>query len=100
MISIDENPQSINLKDQHGYTFKILLYIAIALTLFLISYLNAPRIYKKGVSAFLNLSFSWRETYWKIYNILVVFILLVAILLICKSPFLMISPSYASGSFC
>ena len=80
--TIDKNVS--NYEDEHGLTFKILFYIAISVTLFLISYLKPPHIYKKVVSRILNFTFKWRGAYWKVYNLLVIFIILIGLFLFCN----------------
>lgn len=73
-----------NYEDEHGTTFKILFYFAVFTTVFLLSYLKPPRIYKKAVSRFLNITFRWRGAYWKVYNILVIVIIIIGLFLFCK----------------
>lgn len=81
-INVDKNVS--NYEDEHGLTFKILFYIAVVVTLFMISYLKPPQIYKKAVSRVLNITFKWRGAYWKVYNLLVIFIILIGLFLFCK----------------
>ncbi len=86
MENINMKPGDINFQagyDEHGLIFKILLYTAILNTIFLISYLYPPNFYKKFISYIFNLSFKWRGAVWKVYNILILNVLLLGLLFFC-----------------
>jgi hypothetical protein len=61
--------------EKHGFIYQMLIYFSMFTTIFLITYLKAPKFYKRMISKFLNINFSWRGTNWKVFHFLFLVIL-------------------------
>ena len=65
---------------EHGILFKALFYSAIVLTVFLISFLHPPRFYQKFIAKLFDISFTWRGAVWKVYNVIVLKVVMLGFL--------------------
>lgn len=78
----------VELKDNHGLIFNMLLYTAIFTSVFFLSFIKPHRYYKNIISYIFNVSFTWRGAKWKIYHVMIFIIFIFALLLGCKYRFL------------